>query len=157
MSRRRLAASAAIWAVLVSGCSSDGLSENPLSGRIGGEAWTFAEGYAEPAPPEATELHVTLYSEPVEQGCSASLLPGNKVLFRMPRETGTYALSLLQSVTLVVEVEGGVDNYIATFGEIDVRQISEVAVEAGLVASFNHDPNLSVNGTFTVEVCPWLE
>lgn len=78
-------------------CSSDGdggsvaIATTPLSGRVGGQAWTFVSGATDPFLSEGKPtLFTTLYAEALA-GCNgfpSSTL--SEVLVELPREPGSY-------------------------------------------------------------------
>lgn len=140
-------------------CSSDGdggsvaIATTPLSGRVGGQAWTFVSGATDPFLSEGKPtLFTTLYAEALA-GCNgfpSSTLP--EVLIQLPREPGSYPLSLARNATFAVpSASGEIDNLVATKGELVIEEVTATTIKGG--ARIEFDSNNSVNGTFQAAIC----
>lgn len=124
-----------------------------LSGKIGGSAWTFADGYSDI---DGGMADITLTLEQDGEGCDMGMPEGNRVFFYVPAAPGLYPLqwdmgssSDIQTVTLL-EVDGYI-NHIATEGAIEILTITETAITGRIDAHLDGDN--TINGNFAVDIC----
>jgi hypothetical protein len=141
-------------AVLAGGCGSGGgstaISSQPLSGKIGGQPWTFATGETDSFLTTDSQYTVHAYAETFTACTGSASVTANQVILSFPTAVGSYAVSLDLNQTFYVGV--GNENFIATSGEIVISAITATTITGG--ASFAYDANNSVNGQFTVTICP---
>src|SRR6188768_3329367 len=99
--------------LLVAACSSDAegndftIASTPLSGKVDGKAWAFVSGATDGflSQGEPT-LFTTLYADSVAKcgGVPSSSQP--EILIELPRQPGTYPLSLSQNATFAISRSG---------------------------------------------------
>ena len=96
--------------LLAVGCGGGGdggggatISSQPLAGKIGGQAWTFATGETTEALSTSEQLWVDLYADTFD-ACVALGAPSNAdvVTMMMPRTPGSYDVSLTLNATIYV-------------------------------------------------------
>jgi hypothetical protein len=144
---------AVLAAILVAGCGGEEeaaieVSTEPLAGRIGGQAWTFAQGdtdalLSEGEPDLFTRLHAASYD-------ACGFAPsGDRLILSVPKQPGDYAFSTQQNGTFVV---GGTDNLVATRGRLIVESVDGSTVTARVHMIF--DTGNEVDGRFTATICP---
>lgn len=131
-----------------SGGSADVDMTQPLSGTVGGQAWTFAAGETNAFLSEGeddffAEFHSTAYTQ-----CGFSAPSGNSLIVSVPKVAGEYDMGTSRNMTFVV---GGSQNLIAFDGKIIVEEVTQTSVKGGLVGRYDGDNE--VNGTFELKVC----
>ena len=120
----------------------------PLSGTVGGEAWTFAAGETNAFLSEGeddffAEFYSTAYTQ-----CGFSAPSGNSLIVSIPKAPGEYDMGTSRNMTFVV---GGNQNLISFDGKIIVEEVTPTSVKGGLVGSYDGDNE--VNGTFELKIC----
>jgi hypothetical protein len=139
--------------LLVAGCGTGQLdiSNGPLSGLIGGKAWSFGSAETNAFLSSSDQLFVEAYSEVVAPCTGAGdQVRTNRLILNVPKATGDYALGSGLNETFYVQDTGF--NYIATTGRIVVNQVSATMISAG--AHFLFDGNNVVDGQFQAQICP---
>jgi hypothetical protein len=135
---------------MLAGCGEDlEITDQVLTGEIGGASWTFVEGDTN-AFLSDDDFFATLYAEDFDQ-CNSSPSAVNHLILNIPKETGEWGLSLSRNMTFVVQTADGVDNLIGTEGTLRVDQVTADEVVGGIHAKF--DGSNQVDGTFTIEIC----
>lgn len=134
--------------------SSYSFKDQVLSGEIGGDAWTFGDGFVEESEFDDEEiLDFRLFL--AHDGSVCSVPDGDNVIFFVPRAVGLYKLSLNSSfegqVVNMVEDDDIPINNIATEGAIEILTISETEVTGRIDARMDSDNH--INGNFTVSFC----
>ena len=146
---------------LLAACSSDGgddagssvsIATTPLSGKVDGKAWTFVSGATDAFLSEGeSTLFTTLYAEAIAtcDGIPSPTQP--EVLIQLPRQPGTYPLSLARNATFAIQRSPETDNLVATKGKLVIDEVTATTVKGG--AYIEYDANNSVNGTFEATIC----
>jgi len=147
-----------LLSVFAVGCGGDEggdftIADSPLSGKIGGESWTFKSGFSDSFLSDDKGFFVSLYPEAVAD-CSSSPPTGDSILIKIPKQAGTYEFSLNNNMTLVDDGPDGPDNLVVTTGVLEVKEVSDTTITAGLYGIYGNDPNNEVSGQFTVTLCP---
>lgn len=141
-------------AALAGGCGSGGgsaaISSQPLSGKIGGQPWTFATGETDSFLSTASIYTVDAYAETFTACTGTASVTANEVLLNFPTAVGSYTVSLDLNQTFYVAATN--DNFVATSGEIVISAITATTITGG--ASFTYDADNSVNGQFQATICP---
>ena len=145
--------------LLVAGCGTGPLeiSSSPLSGFVGGIAWSFGSAESSGALSLSDQFFVEAYAEVVAPCTGAGdQVRTNRLILNVPKATGDYLLGSGLSETFLVQDTGTAGttatNYIATQGHIVVNQVTATVVSAG--AHFLFDGNNDVNGQFQAQICP---
>jgi hypothetical protein len=139
--------------LLAAGCGAGPLdiSDAPLSGLVGGTAWTFGSAESSAFLSMSDQFFVTAYSEAVAPCTGAGdQVQSNWLILNVPKAPGDYALGSGLNETFYVQDTGL--NYVATQGRIVVHQVTATIVSAG--AHFLLDGNNVVNGQFQAQICP---
>lgn len=138
-------------AACAAGCGGDSyeIAEGDLSGKVGGDAWTFASGWTDDFLSDEKGFFTLLYDVDAE-ACGFGPDADHTILLDVPRTPGEYELGLTQNVTLAT----GTDNKVATTGRLVVESVTDTEVEVGLYAIFGDDENNEVSGHFTATICP---
>ena len=156
---------AATWflgAVALVGCGGDGdggpgggggtsIADQPLTGKIGGQAFTVSAGETDAFLSQGDQYFVNLYGA-IFTACTVGGPPlgANSVIFEIPKMPGTYNLGLGQLATLY---DGATAyNRIASRGTIVIDSIAGTTITGGAAITF--DANNTVNGKFTATICP---
>jgi hypothetical protein len=145
--------------LLFAGCDGSGsggsdtmaISSQPLSGKIGGKAWTFVTGETDAFMSEGVDTYWTdLYASKFA-ACDTTMPDDSAgtIIAQLPRKTGSFNLGLSNNVTFYVPPE---DNWVATRGRLEITEVTETTISGGLKATYNDD-NLA-DGRFTVSICP---
>jgi hypothetical protein len=142
-------------AVLAGGCGGSGggstaISTQPLSGKIGGQPWTFMSAETNSGLSTASRYWVEAYAESFTPCSGAASLTGNGLILNVPTVVGNYAVTLDLNQTFFIAATN--DNLAATSGELDITAITATTITGG--ASFAYDANNSVNGQFEASICP---
>ncbi|HEY5946908.1 MAG TPA: hypothetical protein VIV40_15500 [Kofleriaceae bacterium] len=136
------------------GCAADDgstaeISNEMLTGSVGGQAWSFKAGHTSAFLSEGEpDFFATLYPATFTT-CGFSEPGGNHLIVSIPKTVGEYEMSLSRNMTFVV---GDSNNLIATKGRIVVDEVTATSVKGGLVSSY--DGQNEVNGRFEVTICP---
>ena len=136
------------------GCATDDagsaeISDQMLTGSVGGQAWSFQAGHTSAFLSEGEpDFFASLYPAAFT-ACGFSEPAGNHLIVAIPKTPGEYEMSLSRNMTFVV---GDSNNLIATKGRIVVDEVTPTSVKGGLVATYDGDNE--VNGRFEVTVCP---
>jgi len=143
----------AIAMMALVGCAADGGSEDisttTMSGKVGGQAWTFTAGHTSAFLSEGEpDFFASLYPAAFT-ACGFSEPAGNHLIVSIPKTPGEYEMSLSRNMTFVV---GDSNNLIATNGAIIVDEVTATTVKGGLVGTY--DGQNTVNGRFEVTICP---
>jgi hypothetical protein len=134
------------------GCGTDDgtapLNETTMTGKVGGQPWTFAAGHtsaflSEGEPDFFATLHPMAFT-----ACGFSEPSGNHLIVALPKAPGEYEMSLSRNMTFVV----GSDNKIAIDGHIAVTEVTATKLKGGIAAKF--DSQNEINGTFEISICP---
>ena len=140
-------------AALAGGCGSGGsttISSQPLSGKIGGQPWTFMTGETDSVQLTANQYSVDAYGESFTPCTGSASLTADALFLNFPMAVGNYAVTLQLNQTFYVAATG--DNLIAHSGEIDITDINATTITGG--ANFAFDANNSVDGQFQATICP---
>lgn len=138
------------------GCGSSGgggsaaIAMTPLAGKIGGQSWTLGTANTDSfLSMGSPNYYVNMYSDTgIACGGTPSNTNENYFIGNIPMTMGDYSLSFDLNATFVV----GTNNLIATSGHLIVSSVSATTVTGGLNVSY--DSNDSLDGQFTVNVCP---
>lgn len=149
--------------LFVAACSSDGgdaegndftIASTPLSGKVDGKAWTFVSGATDGFLSQGeSSWFTTLYADSVATcgGVPSSTQP--EILIELPRQPGTYSLSVSQNATFAISRSGSdTENLVATKGKLTISEVTATSVKGG--AHIEYDANNTVNGQFGAMVCP---
>ncbi len=141
--------------LILSACGDDtdsiDVADTPLSGKVAGEAWTFASAQTNAFLSDEEGYWVDLYSAPVAS-CGDSTPAGPKLIILLPSNVGEYDFSPAQTMTFVVPHDGeGPMNNVASKGRLIVESITDTTITAAVHGIFDDDNE--VDGRFTVEIC----
>ena len=133
-------------------CAGYEVTDQPLTGKVGSNPWTFVEGYTDDFLSDEDSFRAELYPADVDE--CGFFRPGamDHLLVRIPTATGEYELSLQQNMTYVVYDEEGPRNLVATEGVLVVESIDATTIMAGLHSRFDGDNE--VDGNFEITICP---
>jgi hypothetical protein len=142
------------------GCGSDGdgdesfdIAAGTLSGKVGGQSWTFVAGEASSLFADDDTFFTDLYAEPIPSACqNGPPSSRNQLIFNLPMQPGDYRLSLGLTATFVIEDGGTTDNLGATRGRLVVEEVTDSTVRGKAHVVFDADNE--VDGTFQVARCP---
>jgi hypothetical protein len=140
-------------AALAGGCGSGGgstsISSQPLSGKIGGQPWTFATGQTDSFLTTASRYTVDAYAETFTPCMGTASATANEVILNFPTAVGSYTVSLDLNQTFYIAATN--DNLVATSGQIVISDITATTITGG--ASFAYDAENSVDGQFVATLC----
>lgn len=149
-----LGACALLTAACSGGDSGDGeggsvdIASSPLTGKVGGAAWTLAGARTNAFLSDDDNFWVDMYGQgTVTCGSTGQ---GNSLIVNAPKKVGTYRLSLSLNSTFVVEGTE-TDNLVATQGAIRVDEVTATSLRGGI--NMTYDANNSVNGAFEATIC----
>jgi len=143
-----------IVTLVLAGCtgSDDGggdIVDATLSGKIGGQAWTFQTGATDAFLSGGDgDFFAALYAAPYAP-CGTSAPSGPHLLVSVPKQPGDYDLSLMRNITFVVD---GSNNLISLQGQVVVESVTATTVTGGLRTK--RDDGNDVNGHFQLTICP---
>ena len=127
--------------------SSTEISSSPVTGMVGGQAWTFQAGHTDAFLSEGDDdFFATLFPSTFTT-CGFSEPSGNHLILSIPKTVGDYPMSLSRNMTFVV----GSDNKIAIDGHIVVTEVTATKLKGGIAAKF--DSQNEINGTFEIPIC----
>ncbi len=135
----------------VAGCGGGGggISDQPLSGKIDGMAWTLVSAQSNPDQSTGDSFFVEMYAE-AQTACSFGE-PGrpNGLLADLPKTVGSYDIGPGSSVTFYVMpyTSLGTNN-----GHIVIDEVTETTISGGMEITYNGSNK--VNGKFQATICP---
>jgi hypothetical protein len=138
--------------LLAAGCGgATPISSQPLSGKVGGQAWTFATGETNPSLSTGDQLWVELYAATFDT-CVAFGAPmdADEIIMMLPKTPGTYELSFSLNATFYVSSSSS--NLVATRGTLQIDSVTATTIGGGMRIAYNGDN--SVEGQFTAAICP---
>jgi len=143
-----------VLGLALAGCSSsssDGetIDDAPLSGKVGSQSWTFQVGATNALLSQGDEAFVAGLYATSYTPCVDTAPRGNYLIASIPKQPGTYPLSLLRNITFAV---GAGDNLIGVEGELVVDEVTATTVTGGLRTRY--DDGNDVNGRFQITICP---
>jgi hypothetical protein len=124
-----------------------GISSQPMSGKIGGQPWTFKNGQTLGTAIEAYRVYAS--------GTSFTPCAGefpfemDQVILTVPEKVGSYDLTLLFNQSLASAATGA--TYIATRGKLVVESITATTIKGAAKLEGNADNYL--DGTFEATIC----
>lgn len=124
------------------------IASSPLSGKVGGAAWTLAGARTNAFLSEGDNFGVDVYGQGTVTCDSTG--QGNSLILNVPKKVGTYRLSLSLNSTFVVEGTE-TDNLVATQGAIRVDEVTATSLRGGV--NMTYDASNSVNGVFEATIC----
>jgi hypothetical protein len=144
---RNIIVGIALLAGACGGGEGEAIVDTPLSGTVGGQAWTFVAGDTDAFLSEGeSEFFASLYAATFTP-CGFDTPTGDFLIVSVPKEVGEYDFSLSLNMTFAV----GSDNLVATDGRIIVDEVTATTVRGGLVGDFDGDNH--VNGQFELTIC----
>jgi hypothetical protein len=149
---------ALVLATFTVGCGDDGSDGNggesatiatgAVTGKVGGQPWTLATAQVD-AFLSDQNFWVDLSAEALAS-CN-DFGSGNALILTVPKNVGTYSLSLMLNGTFVVEGGAQTENLIATQGSLRVDEVTSALVRGGV--NMTYDADNSVSGEFEAIVC----
>jgi hypothetical protein len=128
---------------------SGSIPSGTLTGKIGGEPWTFAGGRTDSFLSDPDHYFIELYATAVSD-CDAFPPAGNSVTVIAPRKVGQFALGT-SGASATIFVEEGSENLFAE-GRLSITELTATGIKGGL--SISIDGANSVGGEFTATICP---
>jgi hypothetical protein len=148
-------ACAALAIVAMSACHPIEISPAPMTGVMGGVAWSLGTAESDPfLSMGEPELWVDMWPDVVAPCTDAVTVPRRDYLvLGIPRAAGDYDLGEGLTATFVlVRPDGGRTTYVTDHGRIVVDQVTATLIRGG--AALDYDTANHVNGRFEVSVCP---
>lgn len=131
--------------------SSPPIADTPLSGRFNGQPWTFGSGAVNASFSEGEPgFYTDLYGEDFGT-CGNVPFEQPKLKLDIPKTVGEYDISFDLPVTFLTAPG---TSYVASFGHLSVREVTDTDVRGGMYVIFDEDPNFELNGVFEVPICP---
>jgi hypothetical protein len=158
---------AGLFTLLAVGCGSSGgggggsamISSSPLSGKIGGAAWTLGTAQTNSflSMGQANYYGEMFPDTDPFTACSGSYnTMDSQLLIQLPMTMGDYSLDLSKGLTatFVSYPQGGTtpQNNIAISGHLMISSVTSTQLTGGLNISF--DANNELDGQFTATICP---
>lgn len=134
-----------------SGNSDIAITDQNLSGKIGGQAWSLGTAQSDSFLSTSDRYWVEMYAETFTV-CNSSEAPtgSNRLIVSLPKTTGSYDVSLKLNATFFISSSN--DNLVATTGRIQIDSITASTVTGGLNITYNADNSL--DGQFQATTCP---
>lgn len=123
----------------------------PLSGRIGGKAWTASRAVARPELRTSTTLFVEASSEDRAEPCRNVGIVAPSLLFTVPSTPGNYPFTHTLNAAFLLD-DASQTNLATSRGRIEVLDAGDGNVEVGITAEF--DESNRVSGRISIDVCP---
>ncbi len=142
----------AILSFLGCGGGGDGaaaISSAPLSGKIGGQPWTFGTGESNSSLSDDSTFWVEAYADSFTPCTGAAPADVHYLILNLPRTTGTHSLGIELTETFYV---GNNDNLATANGTIVIQSVTATTITGG--AKFAYNADNSVDGQFTATICP---
>ncbi|HEY4183973.1 MAG TPA: hypothetical protein VGP07_02850 [Polyangia bacterium] len=139
---------------LLAGCGGGGggggtVSEQPLSGAIGGRPWAFVTGQSNPFLSDENHFWVDAYATTFATCTQSQPLNADELILNLPTKVGSYSLGLNLNVTFYDGTTN--DNLVATSGTLTIDSVTTTMISGGLNAAYN--AKTSVDGKFQATIC----
>ena len=132
-----------------SSASSVDIATTPLSGKVGGQPWTFQVGETNAFLSDGEDdFFASLYAQSYTACGFGEPSEQPHVLGAVPKVVGDYDLDLSRNFTFV---DAAQNNLVATDGRIVIDSVTDTTVTGGLHTTYNGDNE--VNGRFTLTIC----
>ena len=125
-------------------------SNQALTGKIGGKAWTFHTAESDSFLSDDKNFWVDAYAGSFTPCTSAGPFDSDRLILTLPKTVGTHPLSL--SLTETFYVAATSDNLVATSGTIVIDSVTAATITGSVKFAYNADN--SVEGTFEATICP---
>lgn len=123
------------------------VTDQPLQGVIGGQAWTFADGETDSFLSDEEQFFAVLFAESYD-ACVSLEPEGPQLIVAIPTTPGTYEFSSMLNMTFVPSAG---ENLITGNGGVIVDEVTDTTVTGGLYGKFDDDNE--VDGNFTLTIC----
>jgi len=130
------------------GGSSYEISDQVMTGQIGGQSWTFATGETDAFLSDGEDDFFALLYQESFAACQTSPAASRYLIVSVPKQPGEYDFGPQLNMTFVI---GDATNLVATDGTIVVDQVTATTVTGGLHGVFDGDNE--VDGQFTLTIC----
>jgi hypothetical protein len=138
---------------LAGGCSIGPIeiSNAPLSGVIGGVAWSLGSAETNAFLSMSDHFNVVAYPQAIAPCTNAAgTVQGNWLILNVPKQTGDYLLGSGINGTFYVQSSNA--NFIATQGRVVINQVTDTMLSGGM--NIQLDGNNDVDGQFSATICP---
>jgi hypothetical protein len=155
---------AAVPSATTAACGGDGdgsgvtgatVANQPLSGMINNQPWTFVSGQTDPSFQLQPDLYsATLFDKQITSTCTDLEPPDadRQLLLNIPKAVGTYTLSIdLNQTFSYTDAQGTPQNDVATSGVLEVTSLTNTTLRGGVRMHFRTAD--SVEGQFEITVC----
>ena len=128
------------------------IATTPLSGKVGGQAWTVATTETNAFLSASSDTFFAQAYPETFAACSGadSGMTGNRVILNVPKVMGSFSLSFGFTQTFFIQTSHL--NFAATRGRMVVDEITPTMIRGG--THFEVDPDNFVNGQFQIPICP---
>ena len=126
------------------------ISEQPLSGKIGGQAWSLGTAESDSYLSTTEQYFVNMYSETFTACTSSAGANSNRFIAQLPTKVGSFDLGLNLTATFCLQSTN--DNLVSTSGRIQIDSITASVISGGLNVTFDADN--SIDGQFQASICP---
>lgn len=145
-----------LLALLLVACADDGddwiIAEEPLSGTVAGEPWSFLAGEVDPFFSEGELLYATLWPETYDACELGSHAATSWLVVQIPAELGEHPFTPTQNGTFVYEEQEQPMNLPTFSGLVRVDALDDTELSGGLTMT-DGSPDFEVSGTFTLTMC----
>ncbi|MEP6652210.1 MAG: hypothetical protein ABJA82_02565 [Myxococcales bacterium] len=130
---------------------SGSIANQTLSGKIGGQPWTYATGQTESFLSMDDKFFLTLYGEAFTT-CEIGGAPqgANEFIIEIPKAPGAYDLSLNMNATFYDAATS--KNWVVLSGRVDIESVTATTITGGMNVTLN--AGNSINGQFEAMICP---
>lgn len=134
--------------------------DQPVTGKIGNEAWSYEDGYAEISGKGSnSSIRIELFraQEGDGKGCEVFISEGNTVFFSVPHAKDIFPLqfdhagSNNRTITLYEEENPIGINHLAGEGAVEIIAITQTEVLGRIDARSGRES--FINGNFKVPIC----
>jgi hypothetical protein len=127
------------------------ISSQPLTGKIGGQAWSLGTAESDSFLSTSDQYWVDMYAETIAPcGSGAWATSSNRLIANLPKTAGSYNMSLALNATFCISSSN--DNLVATTGRIQIDSVTPSTITGGL--NITYDADNSLDGQFEATICP---
>jgi hypothetical protein len=131
--------------------SSVAISNQTLSGKIGGQAWTLGTAESTASLSTGDQYFVEMYPDTFT-ACTTggASISSNTLIVDLPKTAGSYTLGM--NLTATFYIASTSENLATTSGRIQINSVTATTVTGGLNITYNADNTL--DGQFQATICP---
>lgn len=129
----------------------DSFSDGEATGRVHMQNFTVQSGRTRVHPMDNSKWLIELYDEAFTDPCNVFSQPEYYINFSTVKLVGSYAITMMNSVSFARTITNGVQVNVATTGALQIDQIQDGFVVGKILSEIDSDNH--INGSFWAKIC----